>query len=100
MYGIKTNLMKTNLLLVLAAASLLVSRANAQNENSSTPVALPTYVVEAERTSAAEQQVHLSLKALRDLARAPITVSVELPALKSPMSFELKKVAGGRLAKI
>jgi hypothetical protein len=92
--------MKKNSFLFLSAVALFVTGASAaQNETSSTAVALPTYVVEGERVAPAEQDVHRSLNALRELARAPIAISVELPALKAPVTFEAKALSGTRLAK-
>ncbi len=100
MYGIKTLLMKKNSFLLLATAALLFVSARAtETAKPSEMVALPTYVVEAERSSPAELHVRRSLHALRELARTPIHVSLDLPALKAPMAFEAKALAGTRLAK-
>ncbi len=91
--------MKKNSLLFLAAVLLVANASAAQNENPSAPIALPTYVVDAERGSAVEQHVNRSLSALRALAHAPIAVSIDLPALKAPVTFETKALSGTRLAK-
>jgi hypothetical protein len=101
MYGNKTLRMKKHSLALLALVAVLATSARAaHNENSSSPLVMPTYVVEAERVSAAESHVNRSLNALRELARTPIAVSVELPALKAPVTINTKAVAGTRLAKL
>lgn len=100
MYGIKTFPMKKNYFLSLAAvAAFALTASAAQNETQSTPLALPTYVVESGRLSPAEQEINRSLSALRDLARTPITVSMELPALKAQVAGHAKIVSAARLAK-
>lgn len=100
MYGNKTFLMKKYSLALLALATVLVTSARAAHlESSSSPVNLPTYVVEAERGSDIESHVNRSLNALRDLARNPVEVSIELPALKAPMAISAKVVPATRLAK-
>ena len=85
---------------LLALASVVATNARAaHSDTSSSPVNLPTYVVEAERGSPAESRVNHSLNALRALARTPVTVSIELPALKAPVAIDAKAVPATRLAK-
>jgi hypothetical protein len=92
--------MKNNSLLLLSIITVLVTSASAaRNEATSTAVTLPTYVVEAGRSSPAEQSVQRSLSALRELARTPVVVSVDLPALKAPVAYDGKALAGTRVAK-
>jgi hypothetical protein len=92
--------MKKNSFLLLSIAALLLTGASAaESETSSVTVALPTYVVEAERISPAERLVHRNLDALRDLARAPIAVPVELPALTRSMTRDARAITGTRVAK-
>lgn len=100
MYGIKSFPMKKNSFVLIATLALFLARTSAAEfEKSSETIALPTYVVQAERVSSAEQRVLRSLNTLRDLARAPIAVSLELPALKAPANFDAKVLTGTRLAK-
>lgn len=98
MYCNKAILMKKYSALFL---SVLVATASVTaGENHSATVALPTFVVEAERSSAAERHLNRSLDALRALARVPVAISVDLPALKAHVGVDAKALSGARLAKI
>lgn len=100
MYGNKTFLMKKYSVALLALVSALLTNARAAHrETPSLPVALPTYIVEAERVSSVESHVNRSLNALRELARTPVTVSMELPALRAPLTRDAKAALGAHLAK-
>ena len=102
MYGNKSFRMKKYSLVLLALSTVLVTGARAGHVDSlSAPVALPTYIVEAERSSAdLEAHINRSLSALRELARTPVLVSIELPALKAPVALDANDAAVTRLAKI
>jgi hypothetical protein len=97
--GNKTFLMKKYSFALLALAAVAVANARAAHRETSSPLLLPTYVVEAERVSSVESHVNRSLNALRELARAPIVVSIELPALKAPVTLDTKAAPPARLAK-
>lgn len=89
--------MKKNPFLGLALFAVLVSSAAAQAQ--SEPLALPTYVVETERSVDAERLISRSLAALRAQAGKPVTVSVELPALKAHLAQVAREIPATRLAK-
>jgi hypothetical protein len=89
--------MKKNSLLSAALLLALVSVASAAQ--TSEPLPLPTYVVETSRNSDAEQSIGLSLTALRDQARMPVRIAVELPALRAQVVHVTKSLPLTRLAK-
>lgn len=91
----KKNLLLSSLFLVVLASGASAAQAGDQSE----PMALPTYVVEAERQAEAEQHINDSLAALRAQASAPVVVSVELPALKAQVAHAAKSFAAVRVAK-
>ena len=92
--------MKKNSLLSLLLVAVLASGASAaQSEAQAEAVILPTYVVDAQRYSAAEQRINDSLAELRAQAGTPVTVSVELPALKAQVAHAAKVFAATRVAK-
>lgn len=92
--------MKKNLLLSSLLLAVLACGAAAQTSDQSEPMALPTYVVEAERQAiTAEDYVNRSLDELRAQANTPVVVSVELPALKARVAHSVKSLAAARLAK-
>ena len=100
MYGNKPYLMKKNSLLSLVLLAVLATSASAsQTESSSEPLALPTYAVESDRYVPAEEHVNRSLAALRAVANTPVTVAVELPALRTQLVRVVKAIAATRLAK-
>jgi hypothetical protein len=89
--------MKKNSILSLALLLALVSGASASQ--TSEPLALPTYVVEAGRYADAEQTIHASLAAFRAQAGKPVRISLELPALKAQVAHAAKTLRSTRLAK-
>jgi hypothetical protein len=92
--------MKKNSLLSFVLIAVLASGASAAESNSpSGPVDLPTYVVETDRYSQAEQYINASLEALRALAGMPVAVTLELPALKTQVAQAAKPLTAVRLAK-
>lgn len=92
--------MKKNPLLSLLLVAVLASASSAAQADTQTePVALPTYVVEAQRYSAPEQRINDSLAELRAHANTPVAVSVELPALKAQVARAVKTFAAVRVAK-
>lgn len=75
--------MKLKTSLLLAGLVALTATANAdQSPADSNVVVLPTYVVQASRQTPAEQQIKASLNELRQLAKAPVFITPELPLLK------------------
>lgn len=91
----KKNLLLSSLLLAVLASGAAAAQAGDQSE----PLALPTYVVEAERQAAAEEHVNRSLDELRAQAGTPVVVSVELPALKAQRVHSARLLAAARVAK-
>jgi len=92
--------MKKNTLLSFVLLAVLATGASAADSNSSSgTVDLPTYVVETDRYSEAEQYINASLEALRALAGMPVAVTVELPALKTQVAQSTKPLTAVRLAK-
>jgi len=92
--------MKKNSLLSFVLLAVLATGASAAESNSSSsPVDLPTYVVESERYSEAEQYINASLEALRAMAGMPVAVTVELPALRTQVVQVAKPLTAVRVAK-
>jgi len=92
--------MKKNSLLSFVLLAVLATGASAAESNrSSGTVDLPTYVVESERYSEAEQYINASLEALRALAGVPVAVTVELPSLKTQVAQTARPLIATRVAK-
>jgi hypothetical protein len=92
--------MKKNSLLSFVLLAVLATGASAaESNNSSGTVDLPTYVVETERYSEAEQYINASLEALRAMAGMPVAVTVELPVLKTQVAQSAKPLTAVRVAK-
>ncbi len=92
--------MKKNSLLSFVLLAVLASGASAaQSQATSDTFDLPTYVVETERYAEAEQYINASLEALRALAGLPVSVTVELPALKTHVAQAPKPLTVVRVAK-
>ena len=92
--------MKKNSLLSFLLLTVLATGASAaDNQSASDIVNLPTYVVETERYAEAEQYINASLEALRALAGIPLTVAVELPALKTQVAQAARPLTAVRVAK-
>jgi hypothetical protein len=90
--------MKKNSIL-LALFGVLVATAGAASNHHESTVNLPTYVVEAKRGSDIEELVNESLKALRDSAYVPVTVPLDLPALRATVKASPLSIAP-RMAKL
>ncbi|HEY0863348.1 MAG TPA: hypothetical protein VGD97_04535 [Lacunisphaera sp.] len=92
--------MKKNSLLSFVLLAVLATGASAaDNQSASDIVNLPTYVVETERYAEAEQYINASLEALRALAGVPVSVAVELPALKTQVAQTARPLNAVRVAK-
>lgn len=92
--------MEKNSLLSFVLLAVLATGASAADSNSPTgTVELPTYVVETDRYSQAEQYINASLEALRALAGMPVAVTVELPALKTQVAQAARPLTAIRVAK-
>ena len=92
--------MKNNSLLFIVLLAVLASGASAVASQFQTePVVLPTYTVEAPRLQLAEQRVNASLAALRAKAGTPAVISLDLPALKTQVTYASTGMTYVRLAK-
>lgn len=92
--------MKNNSLLFIVLLAVLASGASAVASQFQTePVVLPTYTVEAPRLQLAEQRVNASLAALRAKAGTPAVISLDLPALKTQVTYASTGMTSVRLAK-
>ena len=90
---------KNSLFPIVLLAVLASSVSAAQSQPQSEPFALPTYVVETERYASAEQHINHSLAILRAQVATPVSVSVELSALKAQVAQSRKQTSDSRLAK-
>ena len=76
--------MKTNTLVLLASLAVLATCASAaQNQPETNVVVLPTYTVSAPRYLPAENKVNSSLDEMRQQARTPGCMAIELPVLQN-----------------
>ena len=92
--------MKNNSLLSIVLLAVLASGASAVASQFQTePVVLPTYTVEAPRLQLAEQRVNASLAALRAKAGTPAVILLDLPALKTQVTYAATKLTPVRFAK-
>lgn len=92
--------MKNNSLLSIVLLAVLASGASAVASQFQTePVVLPTYTVEAPRLQLAEQRVNASLAALRAKTGTPAIISLDLPALKTQVTYASTGMTYVRLAK-
>lgn len=92
--------MKNNSLLSIVLLAVLASSASAAaSEFQAQPVVLPTYTVAVPRFQLAEQRVNASLAALRAKACTPAVISLELPALKTQVTYAANGMTSVRLAK-
>ena len=92
--------MKNNSLLSIVLLAVLASGASAvASQFQAAPVVLPTYTVEAPRLQLAEQRVNASLAALRAKAGTPAVISLDLPALKTQVTYASTGMTYVRLAK-
>ncbi len=92
--------MKNNSLLSIVLLAVLASSASAAaSEFQAEPVVLPTYTVNAPRLQLAEERVNASLAALRAKAGTPAIISLDLPALKTQVTYAATKMTFVRLAK-
>ncbi len=92
--------MKKTFLPFFALLTVLATGASAvPSQPQSDLVVLPTYVVENIRDNSVEQYIAASLNALRAQAAKPVTVSLELPALKARVADASKPLHAVRLAK-
>ena len=90
---------KTSPFSLVLLAVLATGASAAQTPSRSEPVVLPTFVVESTRDTSIEQYIAASLDALRAQAAKPVTVSLELPALKARVAQVAKPFNAVRLAK-
>lgn len=92
--------MKNNSLLSIILLAVLASSASAAaSEFQAEPVVLPTFTVNATRLQLAEQRVNTSLGALRAKSGTPAVILLDLPALKTQVTYAATKLTPVRLAK-
>ena len=92
--------MKNQTILTFAVFAALVSSAAAAHiQPQAEPLELPTYVVDAPRIQVADQYIQASLNVLRDEARAPSAITLELPALNTRVPSVAKPLTPLRLAR-
>ena len=92
--------MKNNSLLSIVFLAVLASSASAAaSQLQAEPVVLPTYTVDAPRLQLAEQRVNASLAALRAKAGMTAVITLDLPALKTQVTYASTGMASVRLAK-
>ncbi len=98
--------MKTKTLLFLASLVVLTTVARAaQYQIENTVVVLPTYTVEAPRYTPVEKQINASLDAMRQVAKTPVAIPADCPALKaiareaSQVALQVLGTKAARLAK-